>query len=141
MNHNTSLALGLLALRLGFGGLMLTHGIPKLMNYSTLATQFPDPIGMGSQVSLLLAIGAEVGCSLLLILGLFTRLATLPLIITMLVAALIVHGADPFAKKEAALTFLISYVTLLMTGPGRYALDAWIAPHLPRARKNEHSED
>ncbi len=141
MNHNTSLSLGLLVLRLGFGGLMLTHGIPKLMNYSTLASQFPDPIGMGSQISLLLAIGAEVGCSLLLILGLFTRLATLPLIITMLVAALIVHGADPFAKKEAALTFLISYVTLLMTGPGRYALDVWIAPHLPRARKNEHLDD
>lgn len=141
MNHNTSLSLGLLVLRLGFGGLMLTHGIPKLMNYSTLATQFPDPIGMGSQISLLLAIGAEVGCSLLLILGLFTRLATLPLIITMLVAALIVHGADPFAKKEAALTFLISYVTLLMTGPGRFALDAWIAPHLPRGRKSEHSKD
>ena len=141
MNHNTSLSLGLLVLRLGFGGLMLTHGIPKLMNYSTLATQFPDPIGMGSQISLLLAIGAEVGCSLLLILGLFTRLATLPLIITMLVAVLIVHGADPFAKKEAALTFLISYVTLLMTGPGRYALDVWIAPYLPRGRKSEHSKD
>lgn len=141
MNQNTTLSLGLLALRLGFGSLMLTHGIPKLMAYSTLSSQFPDPIGVGSQLSLLLAIGAEVGCSLLLILGLFTRLATLPLIITMLVAALIVHGADPLAKKEAALTFLISYVTLLLTGPGRYALDAWVEKLLPRGRKSEHLSD
>lgn len=140
-SSQTSLSLGLLLLRLGFGGLMLTHGIPKLMNYSTLATQFPDPLGLGSQISVLLAIGAEVGCSLLIILGLFTRLATLPLIVTMLVAIFIVHGADPFAKKEAAITYLIPYLTLLLTGPGQYAVDALLQRVWPGSRKSKDSAD
>ena len=135
------LSLGLLLLRLGFGGLMLTHGIPKLMNYATLATQFPDPLGVGSQVSVLLAIGAEVGCASLLILGLFTRLATIPLIITMLVAAFIVHGGDPLSKKEAAITYLIPYLVLLLTGPGRFACDRWLAPLFARGRKSEGLAD
>lgn len=141
MQKNESfLSLGLLLLRLGFGGLMLTHGIPKLMNYATLATQFPDPLGVGSQLSVIMAISAEVGCAGLLILGLFTRLATIPLIITMLVAALIVHGGDPFAKKEAAITYLIPYLTLLLTGPGRFACDHWLAPVFARSHKNVGSE-
>ena len=135
------LSIGLLLLRLGFGGLMLTHGIPKIMNYATLATQFPDPLGMGSQLSVTMAIGAEVGCSALLILGLFTRLATIPLIITMLVAILIVHGGDPFAKKELAITYLIPFLTLLLTGPGRFACDHCLAPVFARVRKNASSKD
>jgi putative oxidoreductase len=41
----------------------------------------------------------------------------------MLVAVLIVHGADPFNVKEKAVLFLIAFVSVLILGPGKYSLD------------------
>lgn len=113
-----------LLLRLLAGGMMLTHGIPKLMKFATLAKTFPDPLHVGHQTSLILSIGAEVGCSLLLIIGLFSRLATLPLMFTMLIATFIIHGADPFATKELAVLYLTLYIAIFTLGAGKYSLDA-----------------
>jgi putative oxidoreductase len=120
--HTLSSA-GLLILRVAFGGMMLVHGIPKLMGFGAMAGQFPDPLGMGSQLSLILAIGAEVGCSLLLILGLGTRFAAVPLAITMLVALFAVHANDPWKVKELAAVYLAAYASLVFTGPGQFSLD------------------
>ncbi len=102
---------------------MLVHGIQKLMGFSEMADKFPDPIGIGSQLSLVMAIGAEVGCSLLLILGLGTRLAVIPLAFTMIVALFVVHAADPWKVKELAAIFLAVYTVIFITGPGRCSLD------------------
>jgi len=120
-NFNTSL--GLLVLRITIGGLMLVHGLQKLMNFSELSGQFPDPIGMGSQLSLIAAIGAEVGCSLLLMLGLATRFAALPLAFTMIVALFLVHASDPWKVKELAAVYLCVYLSLILTGAGELSLD------------------
>lgn len=114
---------GLLLLRIAFGCFMLVHGIQKLSGFSSLAEVFPDPIGMGSQLSLIMAIGAEVGCSLLLILGLGTRLAVLPLAFTMVIAFFVVHGADPWKVKELAAIYLAGYAIIFVTGPGKFSLD------------------
>lgn len=119
------LDIGLLVLRIMAGGMMLlSHGWAKLANYGTIAGQFPDPLGMGAGFTLGVAIFAEFFCSLLVILGLSTRLATLPLIGTMLTAALVVHAADPFERKEFALLYLSCFVTIFLTGPGTFSLDA-----------------
>ncbi|XZE45546.1 DoxX family protein [Pirellulaceae bacterium SH467] len=114
---------GLLLLRVGLGGLMLVHGIAKVQGFSAMSTGFPDPIGLGSQWSLIMAIGAEVGCSLLLIAGFATRLATIPLAFTMFVALFLVHGSDPWKVKELAAVYLLGYLSLLLTGPGCFSLD------------------
>ncbi len=98
--HAPSLHVGLLLLRIGVAALMLTHGIPKLMKLLAGDLAFGDPIGLGSGVSLVLAVLAEVGCSLLILIGAGTRLATLPLLFTMLVAVLVVHSNDSFGKKN-----------------------------------------
>jgi putative oxidoreductase len=98
--------IGLLLLRLGFSSLMLTHGIPKLMNLVQGNMQFGDPIGIGSNLSFILTILGEVICPLLIIMGFKTRLAAIPTIITMAVAAFVVHAADPIGTKEKALLFL-----------------------------------
>lgn len=119
-------SLGLLILRVAFGCFMLVHGIPKLKGFSEMSDKFPDPLGIGSQFSLISAIGAEVGCSLLLILGLGTRIAALPLVFTMLIALFVVHGADPWQKKELAALYLAVYVTLVLTGGGRCSLDHFL---------------
>ena len=114
---------GLLVLRVAIGCFMLVHGIQKVMGFAEMADKFPDPIGMGNQLSLIMAIGAEVGCSVLLILGLGTRLAAIPLAFTMIVALFVVHASDPWKVKELAAIFLAVYVSLVLTGGGRYSLD------------------
>ena len=116
-------SIGLLILRVAFGASMLSHGVPKVMGFSKIAEKFPDPIGLGSQVSLALASSAEVGCSFLLIIGLCTRVACLPLAFTMLVAILFVHGSDPWKAKELAALYLAVYVSIAFLGAGKYSLD------------------
>lgn len=119
-------AWGLLILRLGSAGMLFgAHGWDKLSNLSDKAGSFPDPLGIGSIFSLFLAVFAETVCALLVTLGCFTRLAAIPLVINMLVAALLVHGDDPWSKKEFALLYAIPFVTILLTGPGPYSFDAW----------------
>ncbi|MBS4060101.1 MAG: DoxX family protein [Bacteroidetes bacterium] len=105
---------------------MLTHGWPKLMRFfSEESIKFADPLGIGVIPSLLLAVFSEVVCSVFIILGLGTRAASIPLIITMMVAAFIVHADDPFARKEMALLYLLGYIMLLILGSGKYSIDRY----------------
>jgi len=103
--------------------MLLQHGWPKLSGFADKMDSFPDPLGVGSTVSLTLAVSGEFFASLLLVLGLGTRAAAVPFAITMLVAALIVHGGDPLGDKELALMYAAGGLTLLLTGPGRWSLD------------------
>jgi len=118
-----SLDFGLLILRLVAGGAMLTHGYPKLQKVLAGNFQFGDPLGIGPEASLILAVFAEFICSILVIIGLTTRLALIPLIITMGVAFFIVHAADDFKTKELAFVFLGVFLTLFFTGPGKVSFD------------------
>ena len=114
----------LLIARVGIAVLMLVHGIPKLgMLFSGDPITFPGIMGMSPALSLTLAVFAEVICSLLLLFGLGTRLAVIPLIVTMLIAVFFIHGTDPFAKQELGLHYLLVYLLLLFAGSGRYSLD------------------
>ncbi len=120
-------SLGILVLRIAVGAMMFfLHGWAKLTGFNEMKEGFPDPIGAGSEVALGLAVFAEVGCSALLVLGLFTRLAALPLAVTMGVAVFLIHGADPIPDKELPILYLAVYLTLLISGPGRYSADALI---------------
>jgi putative oxidoreductase len=110
-------------LRISAALMMFTHGWSKLVNFSNNLTTFRDPVGLGPAVSLQLAIFAEFFCALLLAFGLFTRLSLIPLIITMLVAAFFAHADDPFGVKEKSLLYLFAFLTLLLTGPGKFSID------------------
>ncbi len=114
-----------LLLRLSIAGFMLTHGLGKLnLLFSGTEIQFADPFGIGPTFSLALTVFSEVLCSILIGLGLATRLASIPLIITMLVAAFMIHEADPFAKKEFALLYLLIYLVIFVIGSRKFSLDA-----------------
>ncbi|MBL7852196.1 MAG: DoxX family protein [Cyclobacteriaceae bacterium] len=115
--------LGLLVIRLSLAVFMLPHGLPKLLYYTERMDKFSDPFGIGSPASLALAIFAEFFCSILLGLGLLTRFALVPLIITMATAAFIVHAGDPFGDREKALLYLLGYLGLFFTGPGKISVD------------------
>lgn len=118
-----SLDFGLLLLRLVSGGIILTHGLPKLQKILSGSLQFGDPVGLGQETSLYLSMFAEVICAFLVVLGLFTRISLIPLIINMAVAFFIVHATDDFATKELALIFLGMFVVLFFTGPGQFSID------------------
>jgi putative oxidoreductase len=121
--------LGLLILRLGLGSMMLTHGWPKVQKILAGDWTFANPIGVGEAPSLLLAALAEFGCSLLVLVGFRVRLAVLPILFTMLVAAIIVHANDPWARKELPLLYASGYATLLLLGGGRYSVDGRKSVH------------
>lgn len=126
MQASRKLDWALLLLRLMFGlGMLYSHGLRKMDRlFSGEEIKFANPFGLGEEVSLALAVFAEVLCAALLALGLFTRLATIPLIITMLVAVFIAHAGEPFKEMEMGLLYLVSYVAILLTGPGWYSVDA-----------------
>lgn len=118
-----------LLLRLAFGGLMLLHGVPKLMklfNTPFSDISFADPLGFGPGISLVLTVLAEFVFAIFILVGFRTRLATFPLIFTMAVAALIVHAGDSLKDREMALLYLVGYIAIAILGSGKYSLDSWM---------------
>ncbi len=157
MQHkDLSASIGLLILRLGVGGYMLTHGWGKLqMLLAADFDKFGDPIGLGSGPSLVLVVMAEFLGAALVVLGLATRFAAVPVVFAMAVAAFVAHASDPWsmeraamrffageskswASKEPALMFLIPFLALIFTGAGRFSLDHLLARRW-RARRGDAS--
>lgn len=135
--RNTLTSVGLLVLRVAISGLMLVHGLQKAMAFSDLKDKFADPLGMGSEFSLIAALSSEVGCSLLLILGLGTRLAAIPLAFTMIVALFLVHADDAWKVKELAAVYLCVYLSLIFTGAGQFSLDCFfVKRNSPEAKED-----
>jgi putative oxidoreductase len=118
---------GLLVLRLWLGlSLLLLHGWRKLTGFSEMSGKFPDPLGVGSPMSLAMAVFGEVICALLVALGLFTRGAAAVLAITMATAFFLVHKGVLSGPNsgELAFVYLAGWITLFITGAGRFSLDA-----------------
>ncbi len=132
---DTNISLFLLTARIIFGALFMSHGIQKITQFSELSQAFPDPLRVGSTISLILAIFGELICSLLFISGLLYRLALIPMIFTMIMAFFIIHGNDPFAARELSFVYLIIFVLLFISGPGKYSIDRLIAKKLIKKGK------
>lgn len=112
----------LLLIRIFFGVMFFIHGVDKMMNFSQLSETFPNVLGFGSYMSLMLAIFAEFCCSLFLMAGLLLRITLIPMIITMGVAFFDIHDAM-LPDGELALIYLVVFIILYLVGPGRYSLD------------------
>lgn len=125
----------ILAARIIFGTLLLSHGVQKLIGFQELASVFPDPLGVGSSTSLMLAIFAELLCSIGFILGFLYRLALIPMIFTMGMAFFVIHGHDPFAIKELALVYLAIFLLAYIVGPGIFSIDSFLAKKLNKSHK------
>lgn len=123
-NYPNNVSSALLILRVVIGIFMLTHGWGKMQTlFSGEPIQFADPIGLGASFSLALTVFAEVLCSILIIVGLGTRFAAIPLLITMLVAVFIVHANDGFGKQELGLLYAAMYGAIALVGAGKFSLD------------------
>ena len=119
-----------LVLRISFGMLMIPHGYFKLTNFDEIATEFMKVPGMSSTASLWLVIAVEICCSVLLIIGLATRLAIIPLLITAIVIVFVAHHGDIFGEAVAGFYYLMAYTAILLLGSGKYSADYLIGRRL-----------
>lgn len=116
-----------LTLRLLFGlSLVLNHGWPTFRGALGDASEFPDPLGLSPEVSILLAGSAEFVFALLVVAGLFTRISLIPVLINFIVAFFIFHAGDLFGQKEMAYLYLSAMTCTMLLGPGKYSLDSWL---------------
>ena len=116
----------ILVIRLFVGISMLTHGLPKLDKLiANDKIEFMNFLGLGSAISLVLVVFAEFLCSVFIMLGFLTRFATIPLMVTMLIAFFVVHGSDPYATKELSIVYFFFYLTIFVLGSGKFSLD-WL---------------
>jgi putative oxidoreductase len=124
-SHTKAASVGLLVVRVAAGGMMAAaHGWGKLLSFGERAARFPDPLGIGNTWSMAGAVAAEFFCAILVVLGLGTRFAAVPVVFTMGVAAFLVHANDPWNRKELALVYLCLFLVFVFTGAGAYSLDA-----------------
>ncbi len=138
--HSTPLSrdLGLLVLRVWIGLTMMPHGKMKLGMLQGAETKFLSVLGLSPQLSILLAITAELAGSLLLVLGLLTRFSAAALAFTMGVAFFVAHKGSldpqsPTGSGELALVYMAVYVAMLVAGPGRFSFDALIGARQAKA--------
>lgn len=121
-------SLAMLILRISIGSVMLPrHGWHKLTHFSEMQGKFMDFMGLGTQISLGLAVFAEFFCAIFIIIGLFTRLATIPLIILFVVAITMSHNGDIFHTAQLPFVLLAGFVVILLLGPGKISIDRLIS--------------
>ena len=128
--NTTKVSLFLVAVRIIFGILLMNHGIQKWSNFQELSMTFPDPLGIGSPLSLGLAIFGELVCSMGFIIGFLYRLAMIPMIFTMSVAFFVIHANDVFVVKELAFIYLVVFILMYIAGPGNFSIDYFIGNQL-----------
>ena len=123
----------LLFVRLFFGVLFFMQGLDKLTNFNELSLTYPSAFGLGSYMTLMVAIFCEFACSMFLLAGLITRIILIPMIISMAVAFFDIHdGMMP--EGELSLIYLIIFLGLFLTGPGRYSVDYLIDMRLQKEK-------
>lgn len=119
----TAFNIAVLIIRVAFGSLLLVnHGIDKLKHFAERQNTFADPFHIGHMPSLMLVLFAEVFCAVFVILGLFTRIMTIPIVITFLVAVFMIHKGFR-GDNEVAVLYLAGFASTLLMGPGKYSID------------------
>jgi putative oxidoreductase len=136
MNHQLS-NIGLLSFRVVVGLFMLlAHGLGKFERMlSGVEIKFLDFLGMGATLSFYLATFAEFFASAFIVLGLFNRLSSFSLFITMGIAVFIAHSGDPFGERELPVLYMASYLLLFFAGPGKYSLQSMVDNKLKNSNK------
>jgi putative oxidoreductase len=117
---------GMLVLRVTLGALLISHGYAKLIRFGTLKNSFMNFAGIGSTTSLALITFAELGCGMLIVIGMFTRFASIPIIIGMSVVVFLASHGEIFGSGERGMIYLASAITILFCGPGKISVDGMI---------------
>jgi len=128
-------SLVLLLLRLFFGALFFMHGLDKLTHFNELADVYPSVLGLGSYMTLMITVFCEFACSMFFVAGCITRIILLPMIVAMAVAFFDIHdGMMP--EGELSLIYMIVFLGIFLTGPGRYSVDYLIDRTVKKDKKS-----
>ncbi len=122
-NYDTRTSILLLAVRLVVGIMFITNGIEKIENFKTLSDTFPNLIGLGSELSLILSIFAEFVCTLGFITGFLYRLSLIAIIFNMFVATFLYAPHSSFHHRELAMLYFVVFIFMFFAKAGRYSLD------------------
>lgn len=115
---------GLLALRLLFGvPLSFRHGWPTVMDWWRGEISYPDPLGLGESLTMLIMGTVEAICPIFVIVGFFTRIAAFFVAFGFVVAVLVAHASDPFAVRELAYMYMSGFFAVFLLGPGKFSID------------------
>jgi len=106
--------------------LFAKHGLEKIIGFQEMLSGFPDPIGIGKTPSFLFAFFTDTICTILILVGLFSRFASFLILINLLVALFAFHHGIINDHGEAMILYIITVLFLLNIGPGKYSLDAII---------------
>jgi putative oxidoreductase len=101
---------------------LLVHGLPKAIHYTSQLEAIEDPLHFGKTLTLGFAIFAEVVCPLLMIAGIATRLAALPIMLVCVIALGLVHREWTLDQGQFAWMLLIMFGTIAIAGAGRYRI-------------------
>ncbi len=139
-----------LFLRLFVGIMFMQFGIRQLMNYENLTTHFPDALGIGNETTLIVMIAIEICCSVMIMFGFLTRLASIPPIISMIIAenvilTEIVHQV-PYTLASTQpgylpVMFIGIFIFIILAGPGKISLDYLISLHYLNYSSDKNEEE
>ena len=115
--------LGILLLRLIFGGMFMYVGYLKISAYKQMLSMFGDPIGIGTELSIVLVIFAELFCGFFVAIGFLTRVTVIPILIVMIVVLFVVHIKDQFVMIQLPFVYWLLCFVIFIFGSGRYSLD------------------
>jgi putative oxidoreductase len=119
--------LGILLLRLVFGGLFTWHGYDALNHYKLYLSMSQSTIGLGAAFEFNLVVFSQFICGLMIVAGLLTRLAVIPIFISMAVAFFVAHKGQAFMMKELPFAYLLLSLPVFVLGSGRYSLHRLLA--------------
>ncbi|MDG4553149.1 MAG: DoxX family protein [Candidatus Competibacter sp.] len=118
-----------LLLRLAVFRIFFWSGLAKINDWSSTLLLFEHEYGvplLPHTVAAVLATGAELGASLLVLIGFLTRLAALPLLGIALVIQFVLGAADPAYNQLQHYLWMALLLALIARGPGAWSLDAWL---------------
>lgn len=119
----TSFNIAVLVIRVTFGLLLLiNHGIDKLKHFAERQHSFADPFHIGHMPTLMLSLFAEVFCTVFIVLGLFTRIMAIPVVINFAVIVFIVNKSYS-GPAELGVLYFAAFFSILLMGPGKYSID------------------
>ena len=116
---------GLLLLRVWLGlSLFVLHGIEKVFGFSDMLAHAPDPIHIGALPSLMYATLSDGICSILVMLGLFTRISSLIIAINVFVVFAFMRGFSFAGNGQLVYVYLGGYLAIFAAGAGKYSIDS-----------------
>ena len=140
-----------LFLRLFVGVMFMQFGIRHLVSYSQIAPDFPTIFSWEPSTCLVIMITIELVCSLFIMVGFLTRIATIPPILSMIAAEyyilhdliphISIYGIDSTQPGYLPIMFIGIYLYILLAGPGKISLDYMVSLFIiERHGKDEHEE-